>query len=60
MKIQLLHRCRNGRYTDDEIRKIDLWFPNIEHADLGLNDVEKETIKKEIPIGSQFEIYERK
>jgi len=54
MKVQLLHRYRNGRCTDDEIRKIDRWFHKIEDGNLGLNDFEKETIKKEILIGLQL------
>ena len=51
---KLLHRYRNGQCTEDEIRKIDLWFDKIEDDDLGLNDFEKDTIKKEILIGLQL------
>ncbi|CAN5445991.1 hypothetical protein BH10BAC4_BH10BAC4_23080 [soil metagenome] len=49
-----LHRYRNGQCTEDEIRKIDLWFYKIEDGNLGLNDFEKEIIKKEILIGLQL------
>lgn len=44
----LLRRYRNGKCTEDEIQKVDLWFDKIDDSDLELNEFERGVIRNEI------------
>lgn len=55
----LLQRYKNGKCTEDEIQKVDLWFDKIEDSDLELNEFERELIRNEILNELQLVIKDR-